>query len=167
MPPVPSPRPVALRPRVSDSVDASDTSAALQLSSSGPQSRMGVGTRTLEVSEEEPGAVMELSNPALNVLTKQRPANTPPASLADPASCSAACQEDRKTDLSTGTAVTVNRQQQQHPHASYQHSHRRQHTQQGALPPSIGPIDPPRAAPPSTHGRISRECSPTSVILPQ
>ena len=47
-----------------------------------------VGTRTLEVSEEEPGAVMELSNPALNVLTKQRPANTPPASLADPASCS-------------------------------------------------------------------------------
>ncbi|CAL8291079.1 unnamed protein product [Gadus morhua 'NCC'] len=88
MPPVPSPRPVALRPRVSDSVDASDTSAALQLSSGGPQSMMGVGTRTLEVSEEEPGAVMELSNPALNVLTKQRPANTPPASLADPASCS-------------------------------------------------------------------------------
>ncbi|CAL8295276.1 unnamed protein product [Arctogadus glacialis] len=53
-----------------------------------PSSYLAVGTRTLEVSEEEPGAVMELSNPALNVLTKQRPADTPPASLADPASCS-------------------------------------------------------------------------------
>ena len=63
-----------------------------------------VGTRPLEVSEEEPGAVMELSNPALNVLTKQRTAGTPPAILADSASCSGLQVAGRAAGSWTGCA---------------------------------------------------------------